>query len=127
ATLGGRDVLDASIDLSSGVDYSDLVLTYTDRAGTIAGSVASRRSGSAHVLIFPTDRRLWTSPNRLQVLAAPAGTYVSGPLLAGDYFVVALESADSVDLPELLDRSASLATRVRVAEGEQRVQNLAAR
>jgi protocatechuate 3,4-dioxygenase beta subunit len=127
ATLAGRDVLDAAIDFSSGVDYGDLVLTYTDRAATIAGAVTSRGSSSARVLVFPTDRRFWTNANRVQVLTITAGTYESWPLLAGDYFVVAVESADTADLPRLLDWGASVATRVSVAEGGRRVQNLVAR
>jgi len=127
ASLAGRDVLDVPIDFSGGVDYSDLVLTYTDRTATIAGSVTSRGSGAARVLVFPTDRRFWTNPNRVQVLTSTAGAYESWPLLAGEYFVVAMQSADVSDLPALLDRSASLATRVSVAEGSRRVQDLVAR
>jgi len=127
ATLAGRDVLDAAIEFSSGVDYGDLVLTYTDRAATIAGAVTGRGSKSARVLIFPTDRRLWTNANRVQVLSISAGRYESWPLLAGDYFVVAVESADTADLPRLLDWGAGVAARVSVAEGGRREQNLVAR
>jgi hypothetical protein len=127
ATLAGRDVLDAVIDISSGVDYGDLVLTYTDRTATIAGSVTSRGPASARVLIFPVDRRSWTNPNRVQVLTITAGNYESWPLLAGDYFVVAVESADTAELPRLLDWGSSVAMRVSVAEGGRRVQNLVAR
>jgi hypothetical protein len=130
----GRDYAGRPFDTTSGRDIENVVVTLTNASTRIRGNVRDAQGGAASagvVVAFPTDRTLWTNyglrPAHLQsAQLTTAGAY-SLVLPAGEYFVIALESADAmawVD-PRFLGAAAASAARVRVAWGETAAQDLA--
>jgi hypothetical protein len=131
---GGKTIPDQPITVAN-ADVSGVVITLTDRAGSISGSVRDERGRSdsnATVIIFPGDRALWVnttaSPRRLRsTRVSTRGTYEIAPLPAGEYLAVAIDDRFSADWQrfdrlETLSRSA---TRVTFGPGEKRTLDLA--
>ena len=70
--VGGRDVSDVPLTVA-GDDISGLVVTLTDHASVLTGTVRDAQNAAdvaATVLVFPTDRALWLDygglPRRLR-------------------------------------------------------------
>jgi hypothetical protein len=125
ATIGGRP-LTAPFDLA-GTDVSDVVLTYTDRLGSVNGT-AQRATGagetSVEIVVFPTERRDWRREPlnlRAPTIEQPGATaqYEVGRLLPGDYFVAAVASTDVPEIPDaaFFEAVARFAVRVTVPAG----------
>jgi hypothetical protein len=126
-TWGGRDVTDVGIDTSAGDDVDGVVIALTARGTELVGAVvaagADSRRGVA-VIAFPVDPTLWSNygwiPRRLR--SAPVrtnGTYAFRNLPAGEYFVVAVESAfaDAWTDPLFLKVASAQASKVRLDWG----------
>jgi hypothetical protein len=131
AMLDGTDV--SSIPFDAGrADVAGIVLSYTDKPAELAGTVRDgmRPDGTATVLIFPTDERGWRNDpgsRRLRTAAAgPDGSFRFAAVPVGEYFAIAVRDADveEWEAPATLARLAALATRLTIAEGESRVQDL---
>lgn len=80
------------------------------------------------VIAFPADERLWLPQSR-QIVTARADTtggYRLAAIPPGDYLVVAMDVVELGEWfdPTFLDQVKGRATKVRVAEGEQRTQDL---
>ena len=61
ATVGGRDVLDAPIDLRD-TDITGVLITMTDEQFALAGTVTvtgAQKVDEAIVYVFPADHRAW--------------------------------------------------------------------
>ena len=124
-TLDGKDITDLPFDLQSN---ATVVVTYTDRASPVSGTVTDEDGRMAHdatVIVFPADRRRWSGygamPRTLRsVLPNDAGVYTFDHLPAGDYYVMALDASESSDWrnPERLEAFAAYATLVSVAAGD---------
>ena len=131
ATVGGRDVSLRPLDLLS--DISTLVITFTDRPPTLAGTVRAANGagdGSAQVLVFPADAG---SPSYIGSMrqfkmarADASGAYRVPELPAGEYLVVAIDDDAAPDFPsfDVVRTLARLATRVTIGNGEQKTQDL---
>jgi protocatechuate 3,4-dioxygenase beta subunit len=131
ATINGRDVLDQPIALAPGVNIDDAVLTLTDRIGEVSGRITNadgQPASSGWVVLFSTDSAQWYRGSRRTRVVRPdeKGAYVVRGLPAGSY-TVAL-SPDFVsqddDLESTLRALAAIGTRVTLAEGERKVQDL---
>ena len=128
ATLGGRDVLDEPIDLSD--EIRDVRLTVTDRISELSGRVidaADKPSRDDLVLVFSADKRHWWPGSRRTRMVRPdaKGVYKVRPLPPGPYIVtVVTDPIPENDLPAKLPGLAGTGTRVTIAEGEQKVQDL---
>ena len=131
ATLGGRDVTDAPLDIDS--DVSGVALVFTDRPIELSGRVTGEASltESATVILFPADQSAWvgygSSTRRLRnVRADKTGTFTIGNLPAGDYYLAAVTEKIAVDWqnPEFLASLAADATRVRLNDGQKLTQNV---
>jgi protocatechuate 3,4-dioxygenase beta subunit len=130
ATLGGRDVLDEPIDLRPGEDVNDVRLTVTDRISELSGRVtdaADKPSRDDLVVVFSADKRHWWRGSRRTRIVRPdaKGVYKVRPLPPGPYIVTVV--TDPIPENELLAKLPGLAstgTRVTIAEGEQKVQDL---
>ena len=126
-TLDGKDITDQPFDLDT--DATTFVVTYTDRACRVSGSVKNDRgvaSATAMVLAFPTDPQRWlgygkSSRALKSVAASPAGSYAIAHLPPGDYYVVAIDEdqADGWRHPDVLRTLANQAERIRVSSGDQ--------
>jgi hypothetical protein len=132
AIYEGRDLADTPIDLTTD-DISAVVLTFTDRPSSIAGTVSSGRAGdgSAVVLVFPIDSNAWTAtgtaPRRMRTARANAdGSYLLPAVPPGDYYVVAVHETVGDDWmdPASLEMLARSAEQVHLAEGERKTQDL---
>jgi hypothetical protein len=129
-----RDVTDTGFDAASGADFDDVIVTMTDKLITVAGTVtdAQGQPGSAAAVIaFPVNRSRWInygwSPIHIgSQPATGAGTYRFQNLPEGEYYLVAVPSAQATAWrdPKFLEAAAPLATRVAVKWGEQKTQDL---
>jgi hypothetical protein len=126
STVSGRDVLDAPMDLRQSVDGA--VVTFSDRPAELSGVVrdgAGRPVNADTVILFPTDRSLWTpGSRRIRALqSAVDGTFQFRRLPTGEYYVAAVDDADEGEWfdPVVLDRLAvSTGTKTTIAEGERK-------
>jgi len=129
----GRDVTNDPLELRD-ADISNVVITYTDKIAQVSGTVhvaqgAAMGSGST-VFLFPADyrARIANADGRRfrNAVVSKTGTYTFVGLSAGDYLVAALdgdEIPDNRDTP-FFDALARVATRVSIAEGERKTQEL---
>ena len=133
-TYKGRDISDTPIELGT-KDATGVVITYTDRPSTIAGSVVGPHGPDADsvVLVYPMDQDAWAMsgsvPRRMRTARVkPSGDYTVAGLPPGDYYVVAVREdalSDWMD-PALLQALTRVAQQVRVIEGERKAVNMSA-
>ncbi len=131
ATLGGRDVTDTALEIDG--DVTGVMLSFTDRPTQLGGNVLIE-SGSpegATIIVFPTDSNAWTgygsTSRRLRTARADkTGGYTISNLPAGEYFIAAVPDKIAADWqnPRFLEGLTSGATRIRLADGEKRSENV---
>jgi hypothetical protein len=126
------DIADAPIDLGS-EDVGDVVITMTDRPSSLSGTVRNSRGADSTttVFVFPAAQALWNdhgmTPRRFRTARAGTdGGYRVPSLPPGDYLVAAITSVPPLDWmdPRFLQKLAALATRVSIAEGDKKVQDV---
>ena len=123
ATYQGRDVSDSPLDVTA--DLDQIVITFTDQARTIKGTVqgdADLSIDGAVVLLFPVDRAGWTdygltSRRVTNVSVGASGEFSIPAPPDGEYFLVALpdEHTDGWQNPAMLARLSALADRIRIS------------
>jgi hypothetical protein len=128
ATVGGRDVLDAPIDLRD-TDITGVLITLTDEQFALSGTVtatAAQKVDESIVYVFPADHRAWIengmNPRRSRsTRVAASGAYTFSGLPAGDYLAVAVDRADEGNLqdPAFIEALSRLGTRVSVVSAKQ--------
>lgn len=131
-TIGGRDFSSRPIDASSGQDFDDVVVTFTDRIASITGAVGEDPAvPSASVAVFPVERDQWArygfSALRFKLVGVSnSGMYKIENIPAGQYYVVAIDSAQATRWldPEFLVEAAKVARTVSVDWGETKTQEL---
>jgi hypothetical protein len=131
AMFRGRDVADAPIEVA-GEDLTDIVITFTDKPSELSGSVhgAQGVDAVATVLVFPADPANWTdygpAARRLKLVRPSSDGSYKTALPAGDYLVTAIHSPvpSTWTDPEFLKQLAATATRVTMADGANKVQDL---
>jgi hypothetical protein len=132
-SIGDKSLPDQPIAIAS-TDVSGVVVTLTDRAGSISGSVRDARAGvdsTATVLLFPANRALWVdttaNPRRLRsIRVSPRGTWQIDSLPAGDYIVVAIDDRFAADWqrPQRLESLSRSGTHVTVGAAEKKTLEL---
>ena len=131
--LGDRDVSDDPLELDS-TDVADLVITFTDRPASLAGTVQqaerAARDGVA-VVVFPADSKAWldtgaNSRRMRKVAVTDSGAYDVPALPAGSYYVAAVSEAAAGDWrdPAFLEQLAPGAAHVQITDGEKATQSL---
>jgi len=128
ATVGGRDVLDAPIELRD-TDVTGVLITFSDEQFTLSGTVTvtgAQKADEAIVYVFPADHRAWIengmNPRRSRSTRTAAnGTYSFSLLPPGDYLAVAVDRADEGNLqdPAFIEALSRLGTRVSVVSAKQ--------
>jgi len=128
ATVGGRDVLDAPIDLRD-TDITGVLITMSDEQFTLSGTVTvtgGHKADEAIVYVFPADHRAWIengmTPRRSRsTRVAASGAYTFNLLPPGDYLAVAVDRADEGNLqdPAFIEALSRLGTRVSVVSAKQ--------
>jgi len=130
AMLDGRDLLDELIE-GPNINLSGVTLTLSDKRTELSGALqvgAGQRPSDYYVIAFSTNRATWRIGARRSVSAKPGtdGRFVFADLPAGEYYIAALTDLDPVDwqTPSSLDQAVPFAIKVRLAEGEKKVQDL---
>jgi hypothetical protein len=135
ATIGGRDAIDRPFELPS-AGASDLVITVVNRQTQIAGHVRDANGQPAPyttVAVLPGDRSMWpagglTARRMAMIASGRDGKYTLRGLPAGEYVLAAFGS-QGLDLwdQRVLTTLAASATRITIADGESRTQDLVVR
>ena len=124
--LDGVDVFGDPLEITPGTHEIEIVVT--DHLGSASGLVMDRRGtplGGFDVVLFPQDETRWhfASPLIRQTRSSQNGRFELPLLPPGDYLAVATEGVPLLMLgdPEpTLRRLQSIATRLKVADGEQK-------
>jgi len=126
-TIGGRDATDAAFPIGD-TDVSDVVITYTDRPASLAGTVTLPKTegdAAASVFLFPANRNRWVDARlgsrtfRL-TRTSSAGAFNWTAVPPGDYLLAALRDEDAGDWPDVqfLTRLAAVATPIKVGANQ---------
>jgi hypothetical protein len=123
ATLDGRDVLDAPLELRNG-DAEGILVTLTDQLTRVSGTVTATGDtdlSETSVYLFPSNYAKWIADgmNARRARTARAsrtGTYALTGVPAGEYLMAAIESASEGDMqdPEFIEMLSRVASRVIV-------------
>lgn len=124
--LDSVDVFGYPLEITPGAHEIEIVVT--DRLGSASGLVVDRRGtplGGFDVVLFPHDEARWyfASPLIRQTRSSQNGRFELPLLPPGDYLAVATEAIPFLMLgdPEpTLRRLQSIATRLKVGDGEQK-------
>jgi hypothetical protein len=124
-TVAGRDATDTPLDLRSGQNVSNVVMTFTDRISQVSGALTNSEGAPLTeytVLAFPTDNSLWRPQARQIMTARPdqTGKYTIRGLPPGEYYLVAVDPAEQGEWfePAYLDAHRTGAARITVSEGD---------
>jgi hypothetical protein len=125
ASLEGRN-LDEGFEIQSS-DIAGLVVTFTDRATEISGSVVDLKGqpdAGALVVVVPSDSQAWKeniTPSRRvrSVRTTTTGSYSLKDLPPGEYFIAAVSDAavDNWQEPKTLDAISRVSARITLLEG----------
>lgn len=125
AMAGGQDA--SNVALTLGADIADVILSFTDRMGSLAGQVrdaSGAADATATVLVFPANSSGWSDygsfPRRLQAIRVDRrAEFNTGALPPGDYLAVAVpdEATANWQDPAVIKSLARVATAVSVVEG----------
>ena len=127
AMWNGRDISVEPFDLDT--DISDVVLTFTDRATELSGTVTGPAGpdGAAEVIVFPADSLAWkeigvTTRRSRNLRTDRSGRFATSGLPAGDYFVAAVPGGVLRDWndPRFLEQLMPSAARVTLGDGEKK-------
>jgi hypothetical protein len=129
--VGGRDALDAFLEVTPSRNVSDAVLALTDRHSDISGALqdaAGQPAPGYSIVVIPADRSLWLAGSRRMKVMRPAsdGEFLFKGLPAGAYLLAAVTDADSSDLndPKFLEQVAAASVKITLAEGDHKRQDL---
>ncbi len=132
-TWQGHDLIDAPLAVAT-TDVADVVITLTDHAGTVGGTVYTQTDApyeSALVVFFPVNEDEWTdygvvSPRMVSVRSGQDGTFRSRPMVQGEYFMIAIPDDQATEWqdPATLMTLSKTAKRVNVRDGESSNENL---
>jgi hypothetical protein len=129
----GRDALDAPLivlpaEANAGIDWT---VTFTDKPSGVSGTLqdaSGRAATDYYVLVFPADRKYWTTGSRRIAMARPAtnGAFIATNLGPGDYYVAALTDLEPGEWndPQLLEQLVGAAIKVTVRHGEMTAQDI---
>jgi hypothetical protein len=127
----GQDLADVPLEVADEQSVSDLVLTYTARVTELAGRLQDeigRPASAFFVVIFTTDRAMWTPQSRRIQSVRPAtdGQFLVRNLPAGDYHLAALTDVEDGQWfdPALLASLVPSSIRLTLTEGERRLQDI---
>jgi hypothetical protein len=127
--IGGREVLDAPLELRESTDT--VTVTLADTASELGGRISARGGEPASncvVVVFPVERSGWFfNSRRIAAVRVDAqGEYVVRNLPAGDYLAVARGDLDPLEWfnPDTLERLAASATAVKIRHDEQVILNI---
>ena len=129
----GRDYTDRAFDTTAGNDITDVTVTMTSEITRLSGTVRDAKGAVAavgQVIVFPTDRALWTNyglrPGKLRSARVSTSGAYAVALRAGEYFVAAIDQGGPSDWmePRFLEAASAGATRITVLPSETKTVDL---
>ncbi len=130
AMIKGRDALDLPFELAPQDNITDAVLTFTNKAQTLTGTLsdASQRPAPDYtIVVFPEDKTLWPSARRVRtVRPGTDGTFTIPGLPSGSYRIAAVTDISQEDTRDLalLEELAGASIVFTLGDGETKVQDL---
>jgi Carboxypeptidase regulatory-like domain len=131
AIVNGRDLLDTVFDATLGADLSGVVLTLTNRATELAGTLQTSAGLPApeyFVIAFPADAALRLAGSRRVRVTRPAtdGSFSFADLPPGAYFLAALTDIDPNEWQkaEFLNALVPSSVKIALGDGEKKRQDL---
>ncbi len=128
AMIGGRDVLDEPMEIRPGDEIENVRLTVTDRITELSGKVgdAAQSTSLEWVLVFPVDKKHWWAGSSRFRSVRPDydGAYTIRGLPPGTYVVAVVSDPAVLMDPAKLAALAASGTRVTLAEGDRKLQDL---
>jgi hypothetical protein len=130
--VNGRDILDAPLDLRQGAD--DAVITFTDRASEVAGTLKDAQGApapEAYAVAFSADRSAWFFNSRRVAAVHPGrdGQFSIRNLPPGEYRIAAAVDLDQGEWfdPAVLERLLPSAAVITVTGVEKKVWDIVIR
>jgi hypothetical protein len=131
AVVKGQDVLDFPIDIGPNDEIKDVVVTFTDAAQEVNGSLqdaTGRPAPDYTIVVFAADNRFWTTPSRRIRSTRPGtdGKFVVPGLPPGEYRIAAVVDVapGEVNDPAFLEQLVGASVKITLAEGERKTQDL---
>ena len=128
--VGGREVIDAPIDVRPGETIKNVSLVFTDSQTQISGIVTNDRGAPVTdytVLAFPIDQTFWRPQSRYIMTTRPDqnGTFQMRGLPPADYYLTLVDPAEQGEWfePAFLDPHRTGAFRVSLGDGETKSQD----
>jgi hypothetical protein len=130
ATLGGRDLIDAPLEVSS-ADAPGVEITLTDKPTELSGvmqDAAGQPAPEYSLIAFPKDTALWVpqSPRILQVRPGADGRFLFRGLPAGEYLLGAVTDVQPGEWYDraFLSQLAGAAVPITLTAGDRKVQDI---
>jgi uncharacterized protein (DUF2141 family) len=130
ATVNGRDVLDAPLEVNAG-DAIDATLTFTDRLAEVSGSLTDTSGRAAPdfvVIVFAADAQMWGPGSRRIAAMRPGldGHFRFANLPAGKYLMAAVTDVDQFQWFDaaFLGEIRAAAYQIALTDGAAVVQDL---
>jgi hypothetical protein len=127
----GQDVLDFPIDIGPNDEIKDVVVTFTDSAQEVNGSLqdaTGRPAPDYTIVVFAADNRFWTTPSRRVRSTRPGtdGKFAVPNLPPGEYRIAAVVDVapGEVNDPAFLEQLVGASVKITLAEGERKTQDL---
>ena len=127
-THDGRDITDTGIEVAPGQEVSGIEVVMTANAAELSGTVQNSKGTAIDdyvVVLFPPETEKMGFQSRHVKVARPdqTGRFTIRGVPAHSYLAIALEYLEPGEEsnPDFLERMRSLATSVRLAEGEKKV------
>ncbi|HXT70143.1 MAG TPA: carboxypeptidase-like regulatory domain-containing protein [Vicinamibacterales bacterium] len=131
AVAKGQDVLDFPLDIGPNDEIKDVVVTFTDAAQEINGTlqdVTGRPAPDYTIVVFSEDKRFWTAPSRRIRSTRPGtdGKFAVAGLPPGEYRIAALidVAPGEINDPSFLEQVVSASVKISLADGERKTQDL---
>lgn len=126
--VGGRDVLDAPLDLRQSVD--DAVATFADQASEVSGTIKDAQGNPVTdqvLVVFSADRSMWFFNSRrvAGVRADAQGRYAIRNLPPGDYRIIVSADMDQGEWfdPTVLEKLLPAAGSITLTGVEKKTQD----
>jgi hypothetical protein len=129
--IDGGETIDAPLDMRPGQKLVGASLVFSDRQTELNGTLTDGQGRPATeytILAFPTDSTLWRPQARQITTARPDqnGRFQIRGLPPGDYYLAAIDPQQQGEwlAPAFLEQQAADASRLSLAEGATRTQDL---